>query len=202
VNSNGTGHTPENYMDYLRSLDISYGYTSDGGGSYPLRGQGVGKMPSLAEVLDRFPQEKFLINFKSRDLGEADRLSAYLDHRSPKQRKLLMVYGRSTEMLNHFSSQSDVGAWASKEEIRACYTTIIASNGSDLGVCSGRVFGGPLELAEKIPGWPGDFITKVRSSGGEFYVMGIDSADSLQQLGENYSGGIWTDYIEVIGQMF
>ena len=53
--TNGEGVTREQNMAYLRTLDLGYGYTADGGQTFPLRGQGVGMMPTLQEVLGAFP---------------------------------------------------------------------------------------------------------------------------------------------------
>ncbi|HEV7694256.1 MAG TPA: glycerophosphodiester phosphodiesterase family protein, partial [Hyphomonadaceae bacterium] len=61
----GKGVTEQLDMAYLKTLDLGYGYTVDGGKTYPLRGKGVGMMPTLPEVLARFPDKRFLINFKS-----------------------------------------------------------------------------------------------------------------------------------------
>ena len=49
--TNGVGVTHEQTFEYLRTIDIGYNFTSDGQ-SFPLRGSGVGLMPSLTEVLD------------------------------------------------------------------------------------------------------------------------------------------------------
>jgi len=62
--TNGTGHVNERSLEYLKSLDIGYGYTYDNGNTYPLRGKGIGKMPTLEEVLQRFPDKMFLIDHK------------------------------------------------------------------------------------------------------------------------------------------
>ena len=40
-------HAREASMSYLRTLDIGYGHTADGGKTFPFRGKGVGLMPSL-----------------------------------------------------------------------------------------------------------------------------------------------------------
>src|SRR6185436_19154041 len=63
----GHGVTREHAMADLRTLDIGYGYTADGGKTFPFRGKGIGLMPTLAEVLQAFPQQRLLINVKSRD---------------------------------------------------------------------------------------------------------------------------------------
>ncbi|OZG72991.1 hypothetical protein BTA51_13635 [Hahella sp. CCB-MM4] len=197
--TDGQGVTREQTMEYLKTLDIGYGYTADGGNSYPLRGKGVGLMPTLTEVFQHFPKGKFLINIKSKDLVEAKLLGEFLNQYPPRQRQNLMVYGGTTQMLEHIALTTGISVWPSKPQIKECYETLLGSEGQDLGVCTGRVFGGPLYLAERVPGWPEEFIDRVHAEGGEFIVMGIDSPEDMERLGDQYKGGIWTDRIELIG---
>src|SRR5688572_8324764 len=51
----GTGETRSHDMAYLKSLDVGYGYTADGGQTFPFRGKGVGLMPELGAVFSAFP---------------------------------------------------------------------------------------------------------------------------------------------------
>ena len=48
--TDGSGVTREKTMEELKKLDIGYGYTADGGKTYPFRGKGVGLTPTLDEV--------------------------------------------------------------------------------------------------------------------------------------------------------
>lgn len=91
--TNGHGVTREHSMADLRAVDIGYGYTADGGRTFPFRGKGVGMMPSLDEVLLTFPQREFLINVKSNDASEGERLAQELRPLTPMARRRLMVYG-------------------------------------------------------------------------------------------------------------
>ena len=87
--ANGTGRTRDHSLAVLQALDIGYGYTPDGGKTWPLRGKGVGLMPSLAEVLAAFPDRDFIINIKSDTPEEGDMLAtrlAPLADRGPCQR--------------------------------------------------------------------------------------------------------------------
>ena len=68
--TDGYGVTREHTMAELKRLDIGYGYTSDGGKSFPFRGKGVGMMPTLDEVLASFPDKRLLVNVKSRGPSE------------------------------------------------------------------------------------------------------------------------------------
>lgn len=89
----GQGETRAHSMAQLKQLDVGYGYTADGGRTFPFRGKGVGLMPSLAEVLAAFPDRRFVINVKSRDPAEGRALAAALLKYPPAQRARLVVYG-------------------------------------------------------------------------------------------------------------
>ena len=89
----GKGATREHSLAELKALDIGYGYTADGGKTFPFRGKGVGLMPSLDEVLAAFPGKRFLINIKSNDPHEGDLLADRLARLNPDEIDLLMVYG-------------------------------------------------------------------------------------------------------------
>ena len=91
--TDGHGVTREHSMAYLKKLDIGHGYTADGGKTFPFRGKGIGMMPTLAEVLATFPQARLLINVKSRDPSEGEKLVAVLNKLPAERRAQIMVYG-------------------------------------------------------------------------------------------------------------
>src|SRR4051794_9676545 len=61
------GYHREQPLKYLQTLDVGFGYTADKGATYPLRRRGIGLMPSLGEVLQRFPDRRFIVHIKSND---------------------------------------------------------------------------------------------------------------------------------------
>ena len=76
--TNGTGVTRDYTIAELKSLDVGYGYSADGGKTFPFRGKGVGLMPSLDEVLAYFPERSFLIHVKSNDPKEGTACSIFV----------------------------------------------------------------------------------------------------------------------------
>jgi glycerophosphoryl diester phosphodiesterase len=74
--TDGHGGTEQAPMTHLRTLDIAYGYTADGGATYPFRGKAKGAMPTLGEVLARFPARHFLVNFKSHRAADHDAVAS------------------------------------------------------------------------------------------------------------------------------
>ena len=197
----GEGVTRSHSLVYLQSLDVGYGYTADNGATFPLRGKGVGLIPSLPEVLAAFPDRQFVINMKSSQTRDAEILSRFLLSIPISQRSLLLVYGGRDYMLEHIAEVPGVNVALPMTTIAGCYDSIFASDGKDLGQCSGNYLGAPLELAEKIPGWPEEFIDRVLSEGGLFAVWNVDSEEDLSRLGGAYKGVIWTENIEVIGPL-
>ena len=78
--TNGKGRTRDHDLATLKALDIGFGYTPDSGQTFPFRGQYVGAMPTLKEILDQIPGHIF-INIKSRDPKEGQALANYVPPR-------------------------------------------------------------------------------------------------------------------------
>src|SRR5690606_42105187 len=70
----GSGDVRDHTMAELKALDVGYGYTADGGRTFPFRGKRLGALPSVNEALDSLPNTPLIINFKSNDASEADLL--------------------------------------------------------------------------------------------------------------------------------
>ena len=208
--TNGTGVTREQTMAGLRSLDIGYGYTADGGRSFPFRGQGVGLMPSLSDVLTTFPDRQFLINFKSRDPSEADRLIAYLRARHLPTDNRLMVYGHANPVnrLLHLAPQA---RGFDKARVKACSRNYLiwGWTGYVSDACRNGFIAVPIALRKFAWGWPNRFqqrmsdnrttimlVGNLQSTNG---VPGIDTIDDLNHIPDDFHGLIWTDAIETTG---
>jgi glycerophosphoryl diester phosphodiesterase len=61
--TDGTGRIKDMTFDQLRDLDAGYRFTTDGGQSYPYRGQGV-VVPTLEEVLEAYGNFYFITEIK------------------------------------------------------------------------------------------------------------------------------------------
>jgi len=209
--TNGTGHPWEHDLAYLQALDIGYGYTADSGKTFPLRGKGVGLMPSLKVVLNTFPNGSFLINFKGPNPRYAGLLAALLKQRTIKQNSKLMVYGGGgppTERLKQL--MPEIRSF-SREHLKSCliqYETY-GWTGIVPKVCYNTGLIIPINIAPYICGWPNRFMARMKSVNitvflvaaikwGEKYTNGIDDLLVLDQVPRHYSGGIWTNKIEVV----
>lgn len=61
--TNGSGPVAGYTLEELRQLDAGYHFSPDGGQTFPYRGQGV-TIPTLREVIERFPTTRINIDLK------------------------------------------------------------------------------------------------------------------------------------------
>jgi glycerophosphoryl diester phosphodiesterase len=193
--TDGRGVTREHTLAALKALDVGYGYTADGGKTYPFRGRGVGMMPSLDEVLDTFPERRFLIHVKSNDPNEGAALVKWLRQRSAERRAL-----------------PDIPAM-SRTTIKQCLLRYFAVGWSGYvpAACRNSLVLVPANYAGWLWSWPDGFVNRMqrvrtnvfivgRYDGGDF-SSGIDTADDFKMLRKPISAGIWTNRIDRIAPL-
>jgi glycerophosphoryl diester phosphodiesterase len=85
--SQGSGLVREHSLRELRQLDAGYRFVTVGG-DFPFRGKGLG-IPTLAEVLARFPGTPLNIEIKQEGEGVIERVLATIDRFGARGRVLL-----------------------------------------------------------------------------------------------------------------
>ncbi len=208
--TNGTGVTREHTLASLQSLDIGYGYTSDGGKTYPFRGKGIGLMPSLDEVLTAFPNHNLIINIKSNDLHEGELLAERLAQLSPDRQKQIMVYG-GEHPISIIRERFPLIQTIWIRRLKKCLIQYAAFGwvGYVPTACERSMLMIPINYTSWLWGWPNRFLQRMRAVNtniflldnykGEGFSRGLDDLERIQDLPGNYSGGIWTDRIDLIG---
>ena len=204
------GRTRDHALSYLQSLDIGYGYTHDGGKTFPFRGQGVGKLPSLTGVLDTFPTKNFLINIKSNSTNEADLIEQFLDKRPKEILSRLSFYGgdRPTTRLLLLKPQLKGFTKASVKKC-AIHYVLIGWSGYVPNSCRDTIVAIPRGYAAYFWGWPNVFVSRMDKANTEVILVGrsdghmdgIDDPDEVKALSESYRGILWTDKIEQLGSI-
>lgn len=210
--TNGKGVTREYTAKELQALDIGYGYTADGGKTFPFRGKGINLMPVLDEVLNHFPDRSFLIHIKSNDENEGVQMAAYLQKLPAKRIEQLAVYG------------GDKPIAAVKERIPSLRTMSKASMKKDLltyiaigwtGFVPSSLTHTELHIPEKVApwlwGWPNRFLNRMDNADvrvivvggdGTGFSSGFDTPEDIERLPDDYTGGIWTNSIDKITPLF
>ena len=210
--TDGHGVTREHSMAYLKKLDIGHGYTADGGKTFPFRNKGIGLMPTLTEVLATFPQARLLINVKSRDPSEGEKLAAVLNKLPVDRRAQIMVYGGDEPVGVVRERTSDIRT-ISRGAIKTCLLSYIGYGWSGMvpEACRNAMVMLPINVAPWMWGWPDRFLNRMKAANSEVFVLGpyrggefstgIDTPEQFARLPQNYSGGIWTNEIEAIAPL-
>lgn len=209
--TNGTGRTRDHDLARLKALDIGHGYSADGGRSFPLRGQGIGQIPSLAEVFEAFPEGRFLINFKSRDAGEGDRLAVMLAERPSWRARVWGVYGGEEPVVRATGRIEGLRGFT-RPGVERCVKRylLMAWTGVMPEACGNTLVAIPVNVAAWMWGWPNRLQQRFKAAGSELILTGstaltrprtrgLDSPASLGDVPATFDGYLWTDRIEIIG---
>ncbi len=203
----GQGVTRRHTLAELKQLDVGYGYTADGGKTFPFRGRGVGLMPTLDEVLAEFPNRRFLINVKSNDANEGIMLADRLAQLPAAQRARLMVYGGDNPIQAVGARLPDVPVM-SRQTLMACALRylLLGWSGHVSKSCRHTLLILPSNAAPFAWGWPHKFIARMREAGTTVFIAGkydgsdgtsgVDRAEQYRALPAGYDGGIWTNRID------
>jgi glycerophosphoryl diester phosphodiesterase len=208
--TNGEGVTREHTMEELKKLDIGYGYTADGGKSFPFRDKGVGLMPTLTEVLEEFPNQSFLTHIKSNDPEEGRQLAQYLSNYPDDRLEKLTVYG-GDEPIAALKEELPAVRVMSKATLKSCLLPYIAVGwtGYVPSSCENTQLHIPEKYIKYMWGYPTKFINRMEDRNTRIIIVagnggwseGFDQKQDLERLPENYHGGIWTNRIEVIAPL-
>jgi glycerophosphoryl diester phosphodiesterase len=208
--TNGHGVTRDQTMAYLKTLDLGYGYTADGGKTFPFRGKGVGMMPTLHEVLALFPDKSFLINVKSNDAKEADALIAYLRKYGHPTDGRLRIFADGDRPAERFAQLAPDARIQSKARAKSCTLgyLLLGWTGHVPAICRSTGMGVPTNLRWLYWGWPNRFLERMRQADVEVFIVGplgskdgvgVAHPEQLDAIPEGFSGTIITDDIQHIG---
>ena len=112
--TNGSGRVSERSVSELQTLDVGYGYTADQGKSFPLRGRGIGLMPTFVDVLRKFPRQRFLVQIKDGERRVGDRLAAYLRSNQQEAWDRLIFFGGAAPLYRLRQIAPTVRTWSAR----------------------------------------------------------------------------------------
>jgi glycerophosphoryl diester phosphodiesterase len=209
----GKGETRSPDMAYLKTLDVGYGYTADNGATFPFRGKGVGMMPEFKEVLTAFPDKQFLVNYKSNEVREGDMLADLLTAHPEWRHAVWGAYGGDPPTFRAAELIDGLNVWSRKSLVNC----LLQYEGFGwLGVipeaCRNTKVMLPINVAPFVWGWPNLFLERMQQAGSQVILLGpygagdpgtagIDTPELLAQVPDGFSGFIWTNKIETIGQI-
>lgn len=199
----GRGRVSEHSLAYLKTPDVVYGYTADDGKTFPFRGKGVGKMPTLQEVFETFPAKKFFIDHKDGAL-ETAKLLVDLIKTLPTEQQERLTYWGANKTLDYIHSKLPfmkrllAGRRKHKQWLKSFFLTL--GLGDSPEDCQGQGIGMYPKYTKFLPGWPFRFIKKIHDAGGKFYLY-VDTVEEAQSFADLPVDGFITDYIERVGKI-
>lgn len=209
--TNGKGLVRESNLADILKLDIGYGYTHDGGKTYPFRGQGIGLVPTLEEIFTKFPDKKFLIHFKDGGEEAAKAIDKYLTTMKKKQLENLSFYGDKKVIKFINQKYPNLKTLTKSSLIKHIITyQLIGWTGYVPKSMKNRQIHLPLKYAKYLWGWPHKFLKRMKANNTRVILLqtkgkwseGFNTVDDLNKIPKGYSGGIWTDRIDKIAPYF
>lgn len=198
----GSGVTNQHTLADLQRLDVGYGYTADGGATYPLRGQGAGLMPALPEVLAAFPDAHFVLDDKDGDAATLALLGDYLASLTPEERARLSYWGPGYAEIT--ARAPEVRPYLiTRAQVRACFGSYLAMvlTGSLTDGCRDQALGIPFARLSRLPGWPHLILARAHQAGVPVFITDVDTPAQLDVVMALPIDGIQTNRIEVIGPL-
>ena len=207
----GSGEARSHTMAELRALDIGYGYTADGGGTYPFRGHGIGMLPELRDVLAAMPNEQFLVNFKSREAREGDMLANLVTEHPEWREAIWGAYGGDEPTYKAAGLIDGLNVW-SRRGLVDCIAQYVGLGwtGYMPEACRNTKVMVPINIAPWLWGWPNLLQQRMADAGSQIILLGpygagdpgtagIDDVATLAQVPTDFDGYVWTNRIEIIG---
>jgi glycerophosphoryl diester phosphodiesterase len=205
------GNVSDYSLSELKTMDVGYGYTADNGQTFPLRGTGSGLLPSFDEVMQHFPDRKFLIHI--RDDGEEIGyiLLSKLKKLNKDQIENLSIYGNDIAVNLIRKEYPEMKALSGKLIKKSVIEyELIGWTGYIPKSMRNAELHMPIEYAKYLWGWPYKFIKRMDDVNTRMVIVtkrgqwsgGFDTKEDLKSIPLNYSGCIWTERIDRIGKLY
>ncbi|HEX8127130.1 MAG TPA: glycerophosphodiester phosphodiesterase family protein [Allosphingosinicella sp.] len=208
--TDGKGPVRGKTLAELKRLDVGYGYTADGGKTFPLRGKGIGGIPTVEEALRETPRMRLFFNFKSKDPRDADALVAAFRRAGVEIDGKYVFYGHP--VVTARMKQLVPGAttfW--KDGMKACLTDYVKWGWTSFvpETCRNTVVAVPLNYQWAIWGWPKRFIARMESVGTKVILLGpwekgeiagIERPEQLAKVPRDFRGYLWIEDFYSVGR--
>lgn len=204
--TDGTGPVSEATLAEIRRLDAGYGYTADGGETFPLRGKGIGLVPTVSDLAEQMIGRRFLFRLTGNDPGLADRMIALLENPRLDLADYYGFYGDAAPIARIRELAPDVWAFT-MEEVRRCTEDYVAWGWTTRvpESCEGRTVGVALDNQFLMWGFPNRLVARMRDAGARTIVFGpgmeggLGEVEQLTRVPLDYRGKIWIEDIWNMG---
>jgi glycerophosphoryl diester phosphodiesterase len=178
--TDGSGPLRARTLAELKRLDVGAGYTGDGGKTFPLRGRGIGGIPTVEEVLREVPRTGLIFRFVTGDAAEAEALVAALRRAGADDMGRFGFEGpaAATAVIR----QAFGNAWVfAPQPPRTCLTDYVRIGWTSFvpASCRGATVAMTLGDRWKIWGWPYRFLGRMAAADAKVLMFGEEKDGRL-----------------------
>lgn len=168
--TNGSGEVRQKSFAELQVLDAGYGYTFNGGKTYPLRGKGF-SITKLSDFYAIYPRHIFWLNLKNNDERSFALLSDFLsDVSSTSTTKTTVI--TSLKGMRWFESKAPTVSTASVDSVKSCSVAYLFVGWAGLvpDACKNTILLLPPAMATYFWGFPTRMAARLQEHGTEVYL--------------------------------
>lgn len=161
----------------------------------------------MPEVVAAFPGRELKLDLKRDDRADGDLLADYLATLPPERLRTLTVTGGDAAVAAVLARLPHLRA-SSRQIIKDCLLAYAAVGwtGHVPDSCRHRELPLPARYCRWLWGWPNLFVARMRAAdtrvvlvrGEGDWSAGFDTVDDLAELPDGYTGGVWTNRVDVI----
>lgn len=205
--SNGKGPVSAQPLKALQALDPGYGYSADGGKTFPLRGNARNTIPTLEEVIEVDPKGRYFFRLVADDAQAAKLLVAKLNAlgRDPVASEDGFSAGPAALAVIRAGWPK---AWAfDPAQAAACTAAYRTTGWTSLlpSACKDGTMIAPLDATFTLWGWPNLTVNRMTAAGGHMLAVrtgagtGLLHARDLPSIPITYRGYVLVDDYWTVG---
>lgn len=190
--TDGRGPIREKTLDDLAGLDAGYGFSTDGGRTFPFRDQGI-RIPTLRSVLESFPDVPVIVEVKQADPPIEENLARLLQSMGAGPR--VLVFSLDQKILDRYRALREEQATGFGPDDVAEFLRRTGSDDWDGYRPPGVAFAVPVRWhGTQIVSGP--FVDAAHRTGCEVFVWTINEPREMRDLLDLGVDGLISDYPE------
>jgi glycerophosphoryl diester phosphodiesterase len=208
--TNGRGAVRDHDLAGLKALDIGFGYTADGGRTYPLRGRGVGGMPTVEEALREVPTTRLIFNLPGGDPAMADAVVAAFERAGTRIDGKYGFHGDPAAVARvkalapaAFTFAAGRPSACLDDYFRVGWASLVPASCRNTNVIV------PLDGQFALWGWPNRFLARMAGAGTQVMMVsrqskgglvGLETVEQIDDVPRDFRGYLWVEDFFTVGR--
>ncbi|MGC0117938.1 glycerophosphodiester phosphodiesterase family protein [Pseudoalteromonas piscicida] len=167
--TDGEGKVHQLTWEQIKDLDAGYGYTLDGGKTFPYRNQGL--RIALLETLVTDPDVTYWLNLKTTAKRASRILLEFIDTLEPQMQQQIVHIGNA-QVVDYIHSLNPQVNSITQRDLKTCLIdyALVGWSESYPNSCKNRIIIVSPAFAEYLWGWPEQFAARAQQHGSRVYL--------------------------------